>query len=74
MKKFNQLSKTEMKKVNGGKVPPVCNLDNSCSVFIQGVGVLFANCSTNELGRCICSREFNDQIYYGDAWPCQSVS
>ncbi len=34
MKKFNQLSKAEMKKVNGGKVPPVCNVDNTCTVFI----------------------------------------
>jgi bacteriocin-like protein len=80
MKKFNQLSKAEMKKVNGGKVPPVCNVDNTCSVFIGSqpgdplVGVLFAYCSTNEIGNCICSREYGGVIYYGDSWPCQGVS
>jgi hypothetical protein len=73
MKKFNQLSKAEMRKVNGGKVPPVCNVDNSCAVFIDGVGVLFANCSSDPGTGCKCSREYNGSIYYGDVWMCQSV-
>lgn len=78
MKKFNQLSKAEMKKVNGGKVPPVCNVDNTCTVFIgwlpgePNVGTLFANCSTNEMGNCICSREYGGQIFM-EMFGCAKV-
>ena len=73
MKKFNQLSKAEMRKVNGG-VPPVCNVDNTCTVFIRHVGYLFANCSTDPIGSCTCSREYNGATYFGDAGACMSVS
>ncbi len=62
-----------MKKVNGG-VPPVCNVDNTCTVFIRLVGYLFANCSTDFMGSCTCSREYNGQVYYGDVGACMSAS
>ncbi|WP_379091871.1 hypothetical protein [Pedobacter sp. UC225_65] len=73
MKKFNQLSKAEMRKVNGG-VPPVCNVDNTCIVFIQHVGYLFAYCSSDIMGSCTCSREYNGATIYGDVGGCMSVS
>lgn len=71
MKKFEKLSRTEMKKINGG-VPPACNTDNSCVVYIPNVGTLFATCS-NTSG-CVCSREFNGTTYYGNSSYCMSVS
>lgn len=69
-----------MKKVNGGLVPPVCNVDNSCSVWVGGhvggptVGYLFGNCSTSPGGGCICSREYDGDIYYGNAGMCLGES
>ncbi|MBK0379576.1 bacteriocin-like protein [Mucilaginibacter segetis] len=70
MKNLKQLSRSEMKKINGG-LPPVCNPDNSCTVEYLGA-LLFANCSTTINGGCICSRDFNGTIIYGDTTYCSS--
>ncbi len=73
MKKFNQLSKAEMKKVNGG-TERVCNVDSACAVFVPGVGTLFASCSSDPVFGCYCSREYNGGTYYGDPGACMSAS
>ncbi|WP_157740745.1 bacteriocin-like protein [Mucilaginibacter xinganensis] len=63
MKKFSKLSRTEMKKVTGGKVDPNCLSSGTCAV-VNSVGItLYGTCDGINFGTGLCGCTVNGVSY-----------